>query len=143
VADSVVSSPYRWAARFLNWRGPVLALRQAHRALSRQINGHNAMNNLVHADSSFPAWLTLSSVWEESMDDREETKVTIARNLRRLREKHQLSRRSLAKLAEASPFDLREIEDGRLLPTIGLIWRLAAVLEVDCAAFLERPAAPR
>ena len=143
MADSVVSSPYRWAARFLNWRGPVLALRQAHRALSRQINGHNAMNNLVHADSSFPAWLTLSSVWEESMDDREETKVTIARNLRRLREKHQLSRRSLAKLAEASPFDLREIEDGRLLPTIGLIWRLAAVLEVDCAAFLERPAAPR
>ena len=143
MADSVVSSPYRWAARFLNWRGPVLALRQAHRALSRQINGHNAMNNLVHADSSFPAWLTLSSVWEESMDDREETKVTIARNLRRLREKHQLSRRSLAKLAEASPFDLREIEDGRLLPTIGLIWRLAAVLEVDCAAFLEMPAAPR
>jgi len=143
VADSAVSSPYRRAARFLNWRGPVLALRQAHRALSRQINGHNAMNNLVHADSSFPAWLTLSSVWEESMDDREETKVTIARNLRRLREKHQLSRRSLAKLAEASPFDLREIEDGRLLPTIGLIWRLAAVLEVDCAAFLERPAVPR
>ena len=142
MADSVVSSPYRWAARFLNWREPVLALRQAHRALNRQINGHNAMNNLVHADSSFPAWLTLSSVWEESMDDREETKVTIARNLRRLREKHQLSRRSLAKLAEASPSTLREIEDGRLLPTIGLIWRLAAVLEVDCAAFLERPAEP-
>ncbi|HXU58584.1 MAG TPA: helix-turn-helix transcriptional regulator [Verrucomicrobiae bacterium] len=143
MADSVVSSPYRWAARFLNWRGPVLALRQAHRALSRQINGHNAMNNLVHADSSFPAWLTLSSVWEESMDDREETKMTIGRNLRRLRDKRQLSRRSLAKLAEAGPFALREIEDGRLLPTIGLIWRLAAVLEVDCAAFLERPAAPR
>ena len=142
MADSVVSSPYRWAARFLNWRGPVLALRQAHRALSRQINGHNAMNNLVHADSSFPAWLTLSSVWEESMDDREETKVTIARNLRRLREKRRFSRRSLAKLAEASPSTLREIEDGRLLPTIGLIWRLAAVLEVDCAAFLERPAEP-
>jgi len=48
--------------------------------------------------------------------------------------------KSLAKLAEASPFTLREIEDGRLLPTIGLLWRLAAVLEVDCAAFLERPA---
>ncbi len=100
------------------------------------------MNNLVHADSSFPAWLTLSSVWEESMDDREETKVTIARNLRRLREKRQFSRRSLAKLAEASPSTLREIEDGRLLPTIGLIWRLAAVLEVDCTAFLERLAGP-
>jgi hypothetical protein len=69
MADSVVSSPYRWAARFLNWREPVPALRQARKALSHQINGHNAMNNLVHADSSFPAWLTLSSVWEESMDD--------------------------------------------------------------------------
>jgi DNA-binding XRE family transcriptional regulator len=125
------------------WREPVLATRQARKALRRQINGHTAMNNLVHADSSFPAWLTLSSVWEESMDDREETRVTIARNLRRLREKRQLSRRNLAKLAEASPFTLGEIEEGRLLPTIGLIWRLAAVLEVDCAAFLERPAGPR
>ena len=143
MADSVVSSPYRWAARFLNWREPVLALRQARKALSRQINGHTAMNNLVHADSSFPAWLTLSSVWEESMEDREETKVTSARNLRRLREKRQLSRQCLARLAEASSSTLREIEDGRLLPTIGLIWRLAAVLEVDCAAFLERPAGPR
>ena len=143
MADSVVSSPYRWAAKFLKWREPVLATRQARKALRRQINGHTAMNNLVHADSSFPAWLTLSSVWEESMDDREETKVTIARNLRRLRENRQLSRRSLAKLAEASPFTLREIEDGRLLPTIGLIWRLAAVLDVDCAAFLERPAGPK
>jgi DNA-binding XRE family transcriptional regulator len=140
VADSVVSSPYRWAARFLNWREPVLALRQARKALRRRIDGHTAMNTLIHADNAFPAWLTLSSVWEESMDDREETRVTIARNLRRLREKHQLSRQSLAKLAEASPFTLREIEDGRLLPTIGLLWRLAAVLEVDCAAFLERPA---
>jgi DNA-binding XRE family transcriptional regulator len=143
VADSVVSSPYRWTAKFLKWREAVPALRQARKALRRQINVHTAMNNLVHTDSSFPAWLTLSSVWEESMDDREETQVAIARNLRRLREKRQLSRQGLAKLAEARPSTLREIEDGRLLPTIALIWRLAAALDVDCAAFLERSAGPR
>ena len=138
MANSVVSFPYRWAAKFLNWREPVLALRQARQALGRQINGHTAMNNLLRADSSFPAWLTLSSVWEQSMDDPGETKAVIGRNLCRLREKRGLSRRSLAKLAEVSPLALRDIEAGRLLPNIALIWRLAAALEVDGATFLER-----
>jgi DNA-binding XRE family transcriptional regulator len=122
----------------LNWREPALALRQARRVLGRQINGHTAMNNLLRADSSFPAWLTLSSVWEQSMDDPGETKAVIGRNLCRLREKRRLSRRSLAKLAEVSPLALRDIEAGRLLPDIALIWRLAAVLEVDSAILLER-----
>jgi DNA-binding XRE family transcriptional regulator len=122
----------------LNWREPVLALRQVLKALNRQINGRTAMNNLLQADSSFPAWLTLSSVWEQSMDDPGETKAAIGRNLCRLREKRQLSRRSLAKLAEVSPLALREIEAGRLLPDIALIWRLAAALEVDSAILLER-----
>ena len=138
MADSVVSFPYRWAAKFLNWREPVLALRQARRALGRQINGHTAMNNLLRADSSFPAWLTLSSVWEQSMDDPGETKAVIGRNLCRLREKRRLSQGSLAKLAEVSPLALRDIEAGRLLPDIALIWRLAAALEVDSAILLER-----
>jgi transcriptional regulator with XRE-family HTH domain len=71
------------------------------------------------------------------MDDPSETKAVIARNLRRLREKRGLSRRSLARLAEASPLALREIEAGRILPDIGLISRLAAVFEVSCIAFLE------
>jgi DNA-binding XRE family transcriptional regulator len=138
VADSVVSSPYRWAAKFLNWREPALALRQVREALSRQINGHTAMNNLLLADSSFPAWLTLSSVWEQSMDDPGETRAVIGRNLSRLREKRGLSRRSLAKLADASPLALREIEAGKVLPDIALIWRLAAALEVDGATFMAR-----
>jgi DNA-binding XRE family transcriptional regulator len=122
----------------LNWREPALALRQVRKALSRQINGHTAMNNLLLADKSFPAWLTLSSVWEQSMDDPGETKAVIGRNLCRLREKRGLSRRSLAKLAEVSPLALREIEAGRLLPDIALIWRFATALEVKSASFLER-----
>ena len=49
------------------------------------------MNDLLHADISFPAWLTLSSVWEQSMDDPGETKAVIGRNLCRLREERKLS----------------------------------------------------
>lgn len=95
------------------------------------------MNSLVHSDTTFPAWLTLSGVWEESMEDPEEIKLVIGRNLRRLRERRGLGRRALARLAGSDPYVLREIEAGESLPAIGLIWRLARVLDVSCEAFLE------
>jgi DNA-binding XRE family transcriptional regulator len=98
------------------------------------------MNNLFQADSSFPAWLTLTAVWQESMDDPAGTRSVIGGNLSRLREKRRLSRRSLARLAGASAFTLQEIEAGRILPDIGLICRLADVLDVPSAVFLaDRP----
>ena len=95
------------------------------------------MNSLVQHDTSFPAWLTLSSVWEQSMEDPEEIKSVIGRNLCRLREKRGLSRRALARLVQSDSHALRQIEAGQRLPDIGLIWRLARVLEVSCTAFLE------
>lgn len=95
------------------------------------------MNSLIHSDTTFPAWLTLSGIWEESMEDPEEIKLVIGRNLRRLRERRGLGRRVLARLAGSSPYALREIEAGESLPAIGLIWRLARVLDVSCEAFLE------
>jgi ribosome-binding protein aMBF1 (putative translation factor) len=95
------------------------------------------MNSLVQHDASFPAWLTLSSAWEQSMEDPEEIKAVIGRNLRRLREKRGLGRRALARLVQSDSYALRQIEEGRRLPDIGLIWRLAGVLEVLCTAFLD------
>ena len=95
------------------------------------------MNSLVQHDTSFPAWLTLSSAWEQSMEDPEEIKCLIGRNLRRLREKRGLGRRALARLVQSNSHALRQIEAGQRLPDIGLIWRLARVLEVSCTAFLE------
>ena len=96
-----------------------------------------AMNSLVQHDTSFPAWLTLSSAWEQSMEDQQEIKAVIGRNLRRLREKRGLGRRALARLAQSDSYALRDIEAGQRLPDIGLIWRLARVLEVPCTAFLQ------
>ena len=95
------------------------------------------MNSLVQHDTSFPAWLTLSDVWEQSMDDPEEIKSVIGLNLRRLREKRGLGRRALARLVQSDSRALRQIEAGERLPDIGLIWRLARVLEVSCTAFLD------
>ena len=95
------------------------------------------MNSLIQHDTAFPAWLTLSSAWEQSMEDPDEIKSVIGRNLRRLREKRGLGRRALARLVQTDSNALRQIEAGRRLPDIGLIWRLARVLEVSCTAFLE------
>ena len=95
------------------------------------------MNSLVQHDTSFPAWLTLSSVWEQSMEDPEEIKSVIGRNFRLLREKRGLTRRALARLVQSNSYALREIEAGQRLPDIALIWRLARVLEVSCSAFLD------
>jgi len=95
------------------------------------------MNSLVQHDTSFPAWLTLSDAWEQSMDDPEEIKSVIGLNLRRLREKRGLGRRALARLVQSDSRALRQIEAGERLPDIGLIWRLARVLEVSCTAFLD------
>ena len=94
------------------------------------------MNSLVHPDTFFPSWLTMSSAWEASMDDPGEIKAAIGRNLRQLREKRGLSRRAVARLSHASLATLKEIETARTLPEIGLIWRLAQIFDVPCAAFL-------
>ena len=95
------------------------------------------MNSLVQHDISFPAWLTLSSAWGQSMEDPEKIKAVVGRNLCRLREKRGLGRRALARLVQSDAHALRQIEAGQRLPDIGLIWRLARVLEVSGTAFLE------
>jgi len=94
------------------------------------------MNLLAQTDWSFPAWLTLTSVWEETMEDPESIKTAIARNVRTLREKRGLSRRALARLSHSTVAEVRNTESARAVPTIGLIWRLARSLDVPCEALL-------
>jgi DNA-binding XRE family transcriptional regulator len=95
------------------------------------------MDNLPFTDKNFPAWLTMSWAWEQSMDDSGDVKAMIAWNLRRLREKRGLSQKSLAKLAEVRLITLKATESAKILPDIGLIWKLAKVLDVPCTAFLS------
>ncbi len=89
-----------------------------------------------NTDKVFPAWLTMSWAWEQSMDDPDEVKAVIARNLRRLREERSLTQRALAKLSPASLAAVQQIESAKALPDIALVLQLAQALGVPCTAFL-------
>jgi ribosome-binding protein aMBF1 (putative translation factor) len=97
----------------------------------------NAMNKLLSADEAFPAWLTMSWAWEQAMDDPDEVKAVIGRNLRRLREKCGLTQASLARRSQASLVAVKEIEAAKALPDIASIWKLAQALDVPCTALLD------
>ncbi len=70
------------------------------------------------------------------MEDPDEVKAAIARNLRHLREDHGLTQQSLAALSRASLVTLKQIESAKILPDIVLIGRLAQILDVACTALL-------
>jgi transcriptional regulator with XRE-family HTH domain len=95
------------------------------------------MNKSFDRDRNFPAWLTLSWAWEQAMDDPEAVKATIGRNLRRLRNQRGLTRKALAKLAQASLANLKEIESAKALPDIALMAELARIFEVPCTALAD------
>ena len=94
------------------------------------------MNKLLSTDKSFPAWLTMSWAWEQSMEDPGEVKAVIARNLRRLREERGLTQETLADRSHMNPVIVKQIESTKTLPNIALIVELAQALGVSCAALL-------
>ncbi len=100
------------------------------------------MNRLIETEKKgFPAWLTLSWAWEQSMEDPDQVKAALARNLRRLREDRGLTQKSLAERAGASLASVKDIEAGRVLPEIALMSDLARALEIPCPGLLVGPSA--
>jgi len=100
------------------------------------------MNQRLERDESFPAWLTLSWAWEQSLDDPAAVKAALARNLRRYREGRALSQKKLAKAAGMTLGQVRDIEAGEGLPPIDAMVRLADRLGVSCVLLVEPSAAP-
>jgi transcriptional regulator with XRE-family HTH domain len=66
----------------------------------------------------------------------EELSSVIGSNLKRLRTKRALSLEALAKLAGVSRAMIGQIEGGRSMPTIGLLWKIARALEVPFSALM-------
>ena len=96
------------------------------------------MNNHAEAERGFPAFLTLSWAWQESLEDPTAVKAALARNLRRFRETRGLSQKALAKQASSvSLAAIRDIESGHSLADIATLARLADVLGVSCGALVE------
>lgn len=66
----------------------------------------------------------------------DELGAVIGSNLKRLRTKRALSLEALAKLAGVSRAMIGQIEGGRSMPTIGLLWKIARALEVPFSALM-------
>jgi transcriptional regulator with XRE-family HTH domain len=71
----------------------------------------------------------------------EQLGAVIGTNLKRLRNKRALSLEALAKLAGVSRAMIGQIEGGRSMPTIGLLWKIARALDVPFSALLGSGAA--
>lgn len=61
--------------------------------------------------------------------------VAIGRRLRELRGKRELSLRQLAKLIEASPSLLSQVENGKVTPSVDTLYQLAGALGVPITGF--------
>jgi DNA-binding XRE family transcriptional regulator len=66
----------------------------------------------------------------------------IAHNLQKLRNNSGLSLMTLSARSRVSYWTLQEVELGRALPTIEVLWKVARVLRVPCDAFVETPDSP-
>jgi len=66
----------------------------------------------------------------------EELSATVGHNLKRIRVRQGLSLERLAKVAGVSRAMISQIELGRSVPTIGLLWKLARALSVPFAALI-------
>ncbi len=66
----------------------------------------------------------------------EELSATVGANLKRIRVRQGLSLERLAKISGVSQAMIGQIELGRSVPTIGLLWKLARALAVPFAALI-------
>jgi ribosome-binding protein aMBF1 (putative translation factor) len=89
-------------------------------------------NDKVSSDSS------ASHVTEEMTAEGEiDMRDLIAHNLQKLRNNRGLSLVTLSARSRVSYWTLQEVELGRALPTIEVLWKVARVLGVPCDAFVE------
>lgn len=66
--------------------------------------------------------------------------LTIGANLKRLRLSRHYTLESLARLSGVSRAMVSQIESGRSMPTIGLLWKIARALDVPFAALTRKEA---
>lgn len=69
--------------------------------------------------------------------------VIVGQNIHRLRSRRGLSLDALAKLSGVSRAMLGQIETGRSVPTINLVWKIARAFDVPFSALLSAPGAER
>jgi ribosome-binding protein aMBF1 (putative translation factor) len=76
----------------------------------------------------------------QAADPEVDMRDRIGRNLSRLRDQRGLSLLDLAALSRVSYWTLQEVELGRELPSVEVLWKLARALKISCDTFLDAPA---
>ena len=66
----------------------------------------------------------------------------IARNILQYRDMRGLSVESLAQQAGVETAALRAVESAEAMPSVGLLWKVARVLDVSCLALTGEPGEP-
>ena len=74
---------------------------------------------------------------EMTADGEIDMRDLVAHNLQKLRNDRGLSLMTLSSRSHVSYWTLQEVELGRALPTIEVLWKVARVLGVPCDAFVE------
>ena len=82
----------------------------------------------------------MTSATQGHNDGAEHLTASVAGNLRRLRAEHDLTLDELAKRAGVSRAMLHQIESGKSTPTIALLWKIAAGLDVPFSTLIDEPA---
>jgi transcriptional regulator with XRE-family HTH domain len=95
--------------------------------MSNQTLNHNQMGST----SELPT--------QESIDDLAQL---IGRNLKRLRQARGYSMEQLAKRSGVSRAMLSQVEHGRSVPTIGLLWKIASALDVPFSTLTSQSDTP-
>ena len=69
----------------------------------------------------------------------DEISILTGQNLRRLRTRRGYSLDRLAKISGVSRAMLGQIETGKSSPTIAILWKIAAALDVSCGSLIAEP----
>ena len=72
-------------------------------------------------------------------DSADEIAVATGQNLRRLRTRRGYSLDRLAKISGVSRAMLGQIETGKSSPTVSILWKVAAALDVACGTLIGQP----
>jgi transcriptional regulator with XRE-family HTH domain len=101
-------------------------------------SGHATAHAAAAADEAGAVRPPPASPVDDGKDhETEELSATVGANLKRIRVRQGFSLERLAKLAGVSRAMISQIELGRSVPTIGLLWKLARALGVPFAALIS------
>jgi hypothetical protein len=97
------------------------------------------MRNQWSTIARFGGDMTLPAAPQASASEDIDVRQVIRANLLRFSCERGLSLDTLAKLSGVKLSALADVASGASFPSVGMLWKLAHALNLECTAFVERP----